>query len=91
MNKILIVAIAAILAAGCQKKVWVKPGATQQSFSADKANCMAQAYQAAPMVNRQVNLGAGTTNPYHTNCNQYGSTINCTTQGGGYTPPPSFA
>jgi len=67
---------------------WVKPGATNASFNADKAQCLAQSYQYIPTANTPYALGVGTTSPGRMNCTGFGNTLNCTSYAGGYKPPP---
>lgn len=74
------------LLVGCTT-YYYKEGATPRDFEVDKAACIAQSYQAAPVAMTGVQVGGGYTQPTYTNCyGGYGS-VNCTTTGGGYVPP----
>jgi hypothetical protein len=75
-----------ILLTGCV--TWSKTGATQQDFDVDKAACESQAYSVAPSAVTGVRVGSGYNQPTYTNCTGYENTVNCTTTGGGYIPPP---
>ena len=83
--RVAVVSVALVLLNGCAN-YWLKPGATKQSFNNDKAQCMAQAYLAAPIKNTPVHLGSGYTTPSSATCIDYGNIVNCTDPGT-YVPP----
>jgi len=84
--RVAVVSVALVLVNGCAN-YWLKPGATKQSFNSDKAQCMAQAYLAAPITNTPVHLGSGYTMPSSATCIDYGNIVNCTGDPGTYVPP----
>ncbi len=84
--RVAVVSVALVLLSGCAN-YWLKPGATKQSFNNDKAQCMAQAYLAAPITNTPVHLGSGYTTPSSANCIEYGNIVNCTGYPSTYVPP----
>jgi len=88
VRRILIVCLLATLV-GCVR--WNKPGADHADFDHDKAMCIAQSYRDAPVANSNVALGSGYNQPAYTRCNGSGNTMNCTTTGGSYVPPPTIS
>ena len=78
-----VVSGALLLVSGCAS-YWLKPGATKQSFDNDKAQCIAQAYLAAPNTNTPVPLGGGYAMPSSETCIEYRNIGNCTGYPGAY-------
>jgi len=75
--RVAVVSVALVLMNGCAN-YWLKPGATKQTFNNDKAQCVAQAYLAAPNTETPVALGGGYTTPSSASCMEYGNIVNCT-------------
>jgi hypothetical protein len=77
MKKIIAIATIATLA-GCAQMAWYKPGATQQSFSQDKYDCLQQSQQRVATYNpNNANWGGNTyTNSQQTNNTLFQSCMN---------------
>lgn len=73
--RLLLIAVAAVLAAGCAQPVWVKPGASQNDFANDRYTCMQESQQrvGGAFVNQ---FGGSATNTVVTNGNLFGSCMN---------------
>lgn len=73
--RFLLIAAAAVLAAGCAQPVWVKPGASQNDFAGDRYACMQDSQQrvGGAVVNQ---FGGSATNTVVTNGNLFGSCMN---------------
>jgi len=72
---------------GCATYYWSKPGVTQQQVNYDQAECTAEAGSRAPPALQAYPIGSGYTRPIYTSCMGIGAMVDCTTTGGGYTPP----
>lgn len=80
------VSVASMLLSGCAG-YWLKPGATEQSFNDDKAQCMALAYLAAPDTTTPWPRGSGYTTPVSATCIDNGNMDNCTGYAGTHVLP----
>lgn len=76
----------ALLLSGCASG-WSKVGATENEFAQDRYQCQMEVAAAYPVVMTQTSYGGGNQTPSRTNCQTYGTTTNCTTTPGVYTPP----
>jgi hypothetical protein len=74
-----------LMIAGCST-TYVHPTKTESQFYADQNRCINQGYAALP-VQEAFYMTSGRTSSVSTNCNLYGSTANCSSSGGNYTPP----
>lgn len=77
--------LALCVLSGCV--TWEKPGGTQATFDADKAQCIVSASQQAPPAPVTTSTGAGYSTPVQTNCYRIGNAMNCTSTGGNYIAP----
>ena len=74
-----------LMIAGCST-TYVHPTKTESQFYADQNRCINQGYASLP-VKESYYMTSGRTSSVSTNCNLYGSTANCSSSGGNYTPP----
>lgn len=69
-----------LLLAGCATPgFWQRPGSTFEEFSAEKAQCMSQAYSSVPQSMMAIGGSPGVAS---TSCTGFGNTVNCYTNPG---------
>lgn len=74
-----------LMIAGCST-TYMHPSKTESQFYTDKNRCVSQGLAALP-VKESYYIDSGSTSNITTNCNLYGNTANCTSNGGIYFPP----
>lgn len=89
MNRAILFLVVMLSVAGCANKSWYHASKGQNEFSQDKYSCTQQSAQAFPVVARQKSYGVGYTTPSQTSCTTTFGQLNCTTNPGSYTPPPT--
>lgn len=91
MKNILSMTVAAMLALGCVSGHWItlKNGqeVSQSEIDKDNLHCLERAALIYPYAAAISSSGSGTSGQSSTNCSKFGSGVNCTTTGGGYTAP----
>lgn len=89
MKRMLALGVLVSTLTACASKQWVGPpgGVTEQQVRSDLWECQQRAAQMYPQRIVQTPLGSGYQQPAQTNCQAWGSQLNCTTTPGQYVPP----